>query len=431
MCVIPRRKDQAMLFQNEFLHYTLLYTGDDTHRHTFRVELRMKDPVDGAVLTEAARSAIRRYPYYAIEVVPRDRELDIVFNDRPLTVTEGDTTPCLCTQAANRHALAIAFTGSRIFLDVHHGLTDGTGMERFAKTLIYYYVTQKYAVRIPTEGIFTLETPISAEEYGDPFAHTPAPPPKPLSVYPAEAAFDLGAFNPSGERKSVFYLKVRESDLMHLARSNDGTPNALFSALLYRAIIKHHPQPDRPVVGGVAVTMRNAYRVPQSGAGLVGITHIKYTDKVRAYPLDLLGTIGRGAILLQADEQNLLAGVAPKLQLVGYLKTIPDHLRRRMTYMHLIGQTTALDTYSVSYVGKKDWSCFDAYVDAYYTMAEPGTGGLLLEVNTHNGWFNVCITQDFGSRRYVDTLMELLAENAVEFRPEGTAALHLPRQKVF
>ena len=110
---------------------------------------------------------------------------------------------------------------------------------------------------------------------------------------------------------------------------------------------------------------------------------------------------------------------------------IPDHNQRRMMYLGLIQKTTGQDTYSVSYVGKKDWSCFNDYVDAYYTMGEPRKGGILLEINTHGGWFDVCITQDIDTDRYVDTFVASLEENHIAYSFEGKDEIDLPTQKVF
>ena len=102
-----------------------------------------------------------------------------------------------------------------------------------------------------------------------------------------------------------------------------------------------------------------------------------------------------------------------------------------MIYLGLIQKTTCLDTYSVSYIGKKDWDCFNDYVDAYYTIAEPRKGGIILEINTHNGWFDVCITQDVETDRYVDSLVGYFKEYKIEYSFEGKEEIMLPTQKVF
>ena len=135
--------------------------------------------------------------------------------------------------------------------------------------------------------------------------------------------------------------------------------------------------------------------------------------------------------MLQSDEQNILAAIPGKLQLAQYFKTIPDHNQRRMIFLSLIQKTTGLDTYMVSYIGKKDWSCFSDYVDAYYTIAEPRKGGMVLEINTHNGWFDVCITQDIETDRYVQAVADQLKQLHIDYTFEGMEEISLPTQKVF
>ncbi|MBR5484989.1 MAG: hypothetical protein IKV41_00585 [Oscillospiraceae bacterium] len=419
-----------MFFNNEFVHQALLYTGNDLLQYTFRVELRMKDDVNQDALRYAVDCTMQRYPYLAVKTEENETEIDIIHNESPVVICEGKTTPCLCTEAANRHFIAVPFEGNRIFLDVHHGLTDGTGMERVAKTLVYYYVTRRYAITIDCAGINTLQTPIAPDEYKDPFSNAKDLPEKPLSVYAAEPAFHLGSVNNITEKKRIYYFKVKESDVMKVAKSNDGTPNALFSAILYKAISKHHPDAAEPIVGGVAFSTRKALNIDASTACLIGIIHIKYNDRVKDASIDKLGTLGRGSIILQSDDQNVLASIPGKRQLTQYLKTIPDHYQRRMIFHGLIQKTTCLDTYSVSYIGKNDWDCFSDYVDAYYTIAEPRKGGIILEINTHNGWFDVCVTQDVETDRYVDSVIECLKEFNIEYSFEGKDEITLPTQKV-
>ena len=64
-------------------------------------------------------------------------------------------------------------------------------------------------------------------------------------------------------------------------------------------------------------------------------------------------------------------------------------------------------------------------------MGEPIKGGILLEVNTHDGWFDVCITQDIDTDRYVDTFVASLEENQIAYSFEGKEEISLPTQKVF
>ena len=265
-----------MFFDNEFVHQALLYTGNDLLQYTFRVELRMADDVDQDALRYAVDCTMQRYPYLAVKTEENGAMIDIIHNESPVVICKGKTTPCLCTEAANWHFIAVAFEGNRIFLDVHHGLTDGTGMERVAKTLVYYYVTNRYAVTIDCPDINTLQTPITPDEYKDPFSNAQDLPEKPLSVYAAEPAFHLGSVNNITEKKRIYYFKAKESDVMKVAKSNDGTPNAFFSAILYKAISKHHPDAAEPIVGGVAFSTRKALNIGASNACLIGIIHIKY-----------------------------------------------------------------------------------------------------------------------------------------------------------
>ena len=50
-----------------------------------------------------------------------------------------------------------------------HGLADGCGTMRFARTVLYYYCCERYDASLPSDGILVDEHDIPQEEWDNPY----------------------------------------------------------------------------------------------------------------------------------------------------------------------------------------------------------------------------------------------------------------------
>ena len=73
-----------MLLDNEFLHYSFLYSTNKAFDNVFRFIITLKTAVDGSALQRAVISAFKRYPYFTVKLVSKDGGYDVVFNDNPI-----------------------------------------------------------------------------------------------------------------------------------------------------------------------------------------------------------------------------------------------------------------------------------------------------------------------------------------------------------
>ena len=56
-----------------------IYETTVSNPHTFRITMKMKDMIDQELLEQAARKTVKRYPYFAMKL--KIRKKDIVFED--------------------------------------------------------------------------------------------------------------------------------------------------------------------------------------------------------------------------------------------------------------------------------------------------------------------------------------------------------------
>ena len=95
----------------------------------------MRDLIDPSVLRKAVDAAMKRYPYFCVELRKVDNQYVFTDNSRPVVISNS----LHGTELNAKESIAFAYYDNWIILDVFHGLTDGTGAYEVIRTLLYYY----------------------------------------------------------------------------------------------------------------------------------------------------------------------------------------------------------------------------------------------------------------------------------------------------
>ena len=134
-------------FRPLFSEINPLFASTGETPNVIRIRMRLRDEVDGDVLSRAVETAMKRYPYFCVELQKRDGQWGFADNPRPVTVTHSDGGAALNSEASNRHLIAFSWHEDWVILDISHALTDGTGAYEVVRTVLYYY---HIALRIGT-----------------------------------------------------------------------------------------------------------------------------------------------------------------------------------------------------------------------------------------------------------------------------------------
>lgn len=400
---------------------TFLYGNNENNQYTGRMEVRLKEAVDGEILRHAVAVAEQRYPYFKIKVVRDENgELDIVPNDAPLPVTEGEEGVCLGTKEANYHYIAVAYCGKNAYFDAYHPLTDATGLIPFVKSVMYYYFSEMYQVSLDPAGINLSESEIPAGEICEGVPQFPTDGIEPIYEYKGVPPFSLftdGGMEPS--KSTVCRIKIKEADLVKYAKSKDGSPNVVISVFLCKAIAKDHPDAELPIVGGMAVNLRPAYGLaPDNYHNLATVVHLKYDKKVWDWEIPKLLTCSRGMIFLQTQPENFIKAAGSKDRLYHYIVQQGSDEERYKAMQQLM-ESHNLDTFDISYVGRVFWGAVEKYIDGFYMMTYPSKGkGISVKMNAINGYFNVTFVQKFKGGDYLKNFLDLLKAEGIEYLME-------------
>ena len=108
-------------------------------------------------------------------------------------------------------------------------------------------------------------------------------------------------------------------------------------------------------------------------------------------PVDKLGTITRGMIMLQSQPENSVIHMKNTLEFyenVDSLKTVDE--KRHYCLSEGVFTKGCKDTYNVSYVGQTDFGAMNKFVRSMNTLA---FGNLLVEINAIGNMFYITFNQ--------------------------------------
>ena len=154
--------------QNLYTGFLPLYSSTNEAPNEIRLRIRMRDLIDATVLRKAVDTTMERYPYFCVELQRIEGEYAFVDNPRPVVISNSSEGVALNSKSSNYHMIAFSWFDNWIILDVFHGLTDATGAYEVIRTLLYYYCSERYGVRLKDEGIRLVGDDILPEEWIDP-----------------------------------------------------------------------------------------------------------------------------------------------------------------------------------------------------------------------------------------------------------------------
>jgi len=231
--------------QKLFSELRPLFTSSKERPNEIRIRIRMRDLIAPEVLRHAVDTTMSRYPYFCVELQKKDGQYIFAENHRPVVITNSLHGVDLNSEESNYHMVAFCWKDNWIILDIFHGMTDGTGAYEVVRTLLYYYCSERYHVRLNDDGIRLAGEEISLEEWIDPVeGRTDLPTPSRIEM-PEAVNLITSAGLEKDDRYTVYSIAISESEFMRFNLDNDGSPGTMVSLLLSRAIAKLYPAEEK------------------------------------------------------------------------------------------------------------------------------------------------------------------------------------------
>ena len=410
-----------------------LYQSEKFFHYSVRTHVRMKEPVDMDVLDHAVNAAIKRYPYFAVQVtVDEDGGYVLSPNDRKVVVMKTENkVPQLGSERVNKHLLYVDCSGNDIFFNISHTMCGGKGLLPWIMTNLYEYVTEKYHVELDAPGIRKPDSDLLDGEILEPtmdMLTTESPIYVRKNIKAPVLGMDYlnGLINPFKRNPNYRVIAVDQSDMLKVTKVNDSSVLSFFFIICARVLDRFFPEKDRVIVAEAAHNMRDSIGLPNTHCDFLSHVYVDF-DRDKLYgDLEKLGTMTRGQIILQTDPSVSHRQVRQLFEL--YEETDRQHgLKAKRKYMadHSIstGKDAQHGSFILNYTGQVDWGDLADYIDWYAFVIE---GHFTIEIAAMADKIYVCFMQLIDTDKYTNALREELNKVGIPSTEYGPFPKRLP-----
>lgn len=395
--------------------YLLYETRPNASSNTsIRFVLEITEDIQGEILCEAVNEAIKRYPYFSVRVKLENGSYVFVPNRLPIVVmkTKIPAAP-LGSKEVNYHYNYIDYKDDTIYFNVSHSIADASGYIPFIKSVLYQYLVRTHREPISSQGINLTDTPFLPGEFD--FPTMDSLPESDLSFYQESP---MGYFpaddyiramkEPDFRGNGYYCISIKQREFMKYIHSNDASPAAIIAVFMFKALAPLFPREEEVFSAGIACNFKAAVGCPHAFHSLSRALHIRYKRSYLDMPVDKLGTITRGMIMLQSQPENSVTHMKQMLQhyeTVDALKTIEE--KKNYCLNEGLFTKDCRDTYNVSYVGQTDFGAMNQFIRSMNTLLY---GNLLVEINAIGNMFYITLNQVTQTDRYIKALLNALDE---------------------
>ena len=410
----------------------LLYEYRKKNAFTVRVKVTLTETVDEVLLTQAAREAMTRFPYFSVKVVLDEGEnYCLLPNDQPVAVLpETDERLVLGSEEVGGHLFAVTWKEDTIWFNFSHSLCGGFGAMFWIKTTMYQYLTKKYGRIQPPADLKAVGSPVSEGEYAYPDLDSLSAD-DPLKRY-EEGDSKIGIekeyiyfLNPFANEIYYYQVELDSRAFMEYAKRIDGSPNSVLAVFMMKTAARYFPrQKDQHFSAKIADDYRKDVGCQQSYRDFVRFIHVKYDWEMENESIERLSQRARGAIIAQMQPENSVEWFKQMMEARKGIDSQPD-LKSKIKYAqkHSIYLSDARDTYTISYVGRTDWGGMAEYIRSAYTLTD---GNLMLEVNALPDRFCITFQLLTKDRKPLDLFCDILKEEQLPFTVSECMVRNMP-----
>ena len=324
----------------------------------------------------------------------------------------------LGSKEVNYHLNYIDYTDDTIYFNVSHSITDGAGYIPFIKSVLYQYLIRAHSEPLSSEGINLPDSAFLPGEFDFPNISS-----LPESDFSFASDVQMGYFpaddyiqamkNPDCKNEGYYCVSMKQREFMKYIHSNDASPAAIVSVFMFMALAPLLPKEADTFSAGIAYNFREAVNCQNAFHSLSSALHVSYKRSYLDMPVDKLGTITRGMIMLQSQPENAVIEMKERLKFyedVDSLKTIEE--KQNFCLSEGIFTKGCKDTYNVSYVGKTDFGSMNKYVRSMNSLA---FGNLLIEINAIGNMFYITFNQMIKTDKYINAFLHILDEEGLSY----------------
>ncbi len=406
--------------QTLFSELRTIYETSYRDPHTFRLSIKMKDLIDGAILRHAAYRTMERYPYFLVRMRREGADIFYESNPLPFPVIETNGRITLGAAETNYHLMAFCYWKNWLHIDCYHALTDGGGIHPMIKTLMHLYISEYYEFEPETEDVRLPGSPVPEAEWKDPGAVPLSPQREGLISKWYAPAFQLEEKHVHLQADSIVTtISISEKEFIPFSISNDGSPATIVSLLLARSLDMVHPDSADPIVIAMCVNQRKALGAPLAHQSLVGDVRLVYSDRIKKMPFMHQATCFRGMVALQSDRDMVRDEIRDYQDLMRDLHRMPTYKERHAACVDRMEALSRCVTATVSYIGKINLGSLEHYLQEFDPLPSTALPSmhtpLTIEMVAMNGSIVLNFIQYFPEIEYFSLFVKQLRDNHINY----------------
>ena len=402
-----------------------LYASCKKEPHIMRMKLRLKDKVVAKILRKAVDQAMKRYPYYTVELCKKNDMYVYMDNHRSIVITNTKEGIELNSADSNYHMISFSYYDDWIVMDIFHSIMDGYGVYSIVGTLLYYYYSFKDDKMLNSDGIKLVGDDLTIDEWQDPIENLenlPTPVrqelPKALNLREKSSIEDCD--------RTVYNISIDEDEFMRFNKDNRGSPTVMVALLISHIIKKMYPD-DEDVIRIVAmVNNRKALEKPKAHQICVGGAFLEYNNAVSVLSLKQQVQEYRKALSEQTTKEAILSGISDLKEFNKTLLNMESDEDRHSFAASSIDITKYMTSAVVSYVGKANFGEPEKNIRDFRSLTTPLGDVLLIEIAAVNGFFSIDFIQPFSTPIFVNAFMNELSDYGVDAKLRDKTRLDLP-----
>ena len=360
-----------------------------------------KDTVSRDDLQHAVDTAMPRFPYFCTRPIKQDGRYILEKNPASFVVYESEKPIPPGDERIGGFLLGFGCWQNEMYITLFHGLADGNGMWRAVAAVLHYYGQYHYGENYAIQGSMLADTCEEPGEYADPMDYVGAVG-KALPLRLPQKAFLLPEdILPPEVPQKLHVIKIPQQEFMRFTKASDGSPAAIISLFLCRAIDRVHPERTEPLVLEMPVDVRRTLGCDKTAQNCCGVIRLEYSDRLRNMPFDRQGTCFRGMICLQSDadhQKSLL-----RMRRDGGSAPSPPE------------KTGTIAPPMVSYMGKLDFGGLEKHFSHFSLSADCAHCGILLEISAYSSDILIHFNSAVETDAYYQAFLTELEQAGIPF----------------
>lgn len=254
-------------------------TSSSRDTKVFRFACELYEEIDPEILQLALNHTLEVFPFYR-SVLKKGMFWYYFETSRKIPKISEEATP-LCSQIYNGDKkdllFRVTYYKKRINLEVYHALSDGTGALHFLKTLVSYYIFEKYQEELHTKEAIIDYDASAMQKNDDSFLKYYSKEKKRGQTQKNQIAYHVHGERFSENRIGVIEGLLSSKALMEKAHEYHVTVTVLLASILICSIKNGMSvrEQEKPVVITLPVNLRNFFP-SESARNFFGVINVPY-----------------------------------------------------------------------------------------------------------------------------------------------------------